>query len=197
MSRPKRPISVRMTGTYFGVKINTSSNEVRNAWRSINRRAKMSRSSLIRDLTKIFKSRLERRIPALRRQLVMGVRDARGTRFFEESSHGSHQPHRQIRNPLTAIVERGTAYKVNVKGDKVVVDVRVHSTRRRSINFHTDMKKTPRISTVWSRLDKTCLPFVSDGHRDKVIQRWLEYSQASLTKDLRAYFLDRKKAGGM
>jgi hypothetical protein len=197
MSRPKSPISVRMTGTYFGIKVNTSSKDVRNAWRAINRRAKMSRSTLLRDLTKILKNRLELRIPALRRQLVMGVRDARGTRFFEESSHGTHQPHRQIRNPLTRIINNGATYRVSIKGDKVKVDMSIHGTRRRAINFHNDMKKVPRISTVWSRLDATCLPFVKDGHRDKVIQRWLEYSQASIKRDLQSYFLDRKRAVGI
>ena len=195
MSRPVA-FSVKITGNFLGLKVNTSSNDVRNGWRRILRRQPMSREALLRDLRPLFKRRMEKRIPKLIRGLTRGIRDAQGTMRMEETFHGSHKPHRQIRNPLTRIVEQGTTYKAFIRGDKIGVDIRVHNTRRRNINFHTDMKKVPRVSTVWNRLDATCLPFVTSGNRDKVVQRWLEYTKIGLAQDLKTYFTNRDRARG-
>lgn len=195
MSKRASAFSVRISGNFLGIKVNTSSNDVRNGWRRVMRRMPMSRNQLLAELRPLFKRRLERRVPALVRGLTRGIRDAQGTRQLENTFHGTHQPHMQIRNPLTLIVEQGSTYKVHAREDKIGIQIKIHGNRRRAINFHTDMKKVPRISTVWNRLDATCLPFVKDGHRDKVVQRWLEYSKIGLRNDLRSYFSDRTKIG--
>ena len=199
MSNKRRPSSgftVKINGSFMGVRANVSSNQFRNGWRQVQRKLPLSRDKLLSELRPIFKRRFERRIPALKRGLGYGIRDAMGTRRFEGTSHGTHQPHRDIRNPLTLIVDQGMTYKVAAFKQHISIELKVHNTRRAGINFHNSMKKVPRISTVWNRLDATCLPYVKEGHRDKVIQRWLEYTKIGLGQDLKNYFEVKKAMAG-
>lgn len=192
MSRPSSPVQVRMSGTYFGVKVNTSSNQVRNAIKKISRQNKFNSAKLLNELRPIFKARLQKRIPKLIFQLQFGAKGLLGTHQLEVRSHGKHKPHKQIREPLSRIVKFGTSYKVIYPNKSTVgVQIKVHDRRNARLNFHNDMKKVPKISKVWSRLDATCLPFVSAGHRDQIIAQWLSFSMNAIMKDMNDYFLGK------
>lgn len=198
MPRARETWSVRMNGSFMGIKVNVSSKNFERSYKRLASLMSISKQELLRDLMKLFKRRLEKRVPKLIEQLQDGVQGLVGTREFESVGRHSgkfkHRPHQQIPDPLTRIVERGTRYLVTAKRDRLRLDMRVYNTRRTALNFHTDMPKVPRISTVWSRLDATCLPFVKEGHRDAIIERWLFNSGISLQSELMKYVKDRKLA---
>lgn len=49
------------------------------------------------------------------------------------------------------------------------------------------MSRVPKTSTVWKRLDATCLPYVTDGHRDAIIEQWLKNMERFVTERVLNY----------
>lgn len=194
MPRARSTFAVKMHGNFMGVKVNVTGPSFRRNYAELSRIMQTSSSAMLKELMPLFERRLKDRIPKLIEQLQRGVQGLRGTEYFENTPHGSHRPHRQIPNPLSLIVERGSSYKVLRTNDRLRVDIRPHATRRKEINFHKDMSSVPRISTVWNRLDATCLPYVKDGHRDAIVERWLENSGISLQSEFMKYMSDRRAA---
>jgi len=171
MSKPD--FKVTTTGTFFGIKVNTTGGYLS----KILRRSDFKRDGLLKKIMPLFTKRLQKRIPKLKEQLMNGLQGSIGTRRFESSVRGTHKPHRDIPDPLSRIIEKGTSFKLQTKKDRLQVLIKPHDRRNGYINFHGKMSKVPRISTVANRLDATCLPFWSNGHADAVYRKWLNYSR--------------------
>ena len=169
--------SIKTYGTFMGIKVNTTNKDFTKAMRI----SGFSRSRILNTLRPMFKKRLENRIPKLIEQLRNGVQGLPGTKVFESRSNEfGHRPHRDIPDPLSRIVQFGTSYKVVGKKDRLEVKIEPHKSRNANINFHNKMSKVPRISTVWSRLDETCLPFYTEGHHTDIYEYWLAWSRMGL-----------------
>ena len=192
----KDPFSVRMTGTLFGVKVNTSYRE----FRRIKRQLTLTSDQLLRKLMPMFKKRLENRIPKLIEQLQHGVQGLVGTIQFESTPRAGHRPHRDIPDPLSRIVAKGTSYRVVAKKSSLAMDIRPYKRRLGLINYHHSMGKVPRIyhpnyvygsksknRGVLQGLDDTCLPFYKNGHHGAIVQKWLENSQIGMAYSINAF----------
>src|SRR5210317_1437470 len=177
MPRANTPFSMRITGTYFGAKVNVSYKE----FRRVKHKMSLTNSQLLNKLRPMFKERLEKRIPKLIHQLEHGLDGLIGTSRFESTASGNHKVHRHIPDPLTRIIKHGYRYKVTTnKKDLLKVEVIPKRSRDRRINYHYNMGKTPRIFRegysydatgkarnqrgVLQGLDATCLPYFDDGH---------------------------------
>lgn len=185
----KNAISMQISGQFLGVKIHTGNRDVYNTIRYMNRKINYKARNLLAELRPLFTKRIKVAVKVglktrLRRGYVsLGLK---GTYDLESEAHGTHKPHKQIRYPLSRIVDKGTSYQVVTKGASFGVNIRVHRSRNGYMNFHNKMKRVPRISTVWNRLDATCLPFVSGGYQADIYEEWLE----SLSKDLMGLLSD-------
>lgn len=180
MSKPD--FSVKTYGTFIGIKVNSSGTDISRAMKI----TKFSRSYILNKLRPLFKQRLENRIPKLIEQLQRGIQGLPGTRQFEKTSNEfGHRPHRDIPDPLSRIVAFGTSYKLKAKKDRLEVEIKPYNNRDGKINFHNKMPGVPRISTVWNRLDATCLPFFTKGYHTDIYVAWLGYSRIGL-----AYAID-------
>tara|TARA_B100000965_G_scaffold406836_1_gene449405 strand:+ start:22668 stop:23309 length:642 start_codon:yes stop_codon:yes gene_type:complete len=200
MPSAKDPFSMRITGTFFGVKVNASYKE----FRRIRSKLSLTQSQLLGKLMPMFKKRLENRIPKLIHQLQHGVQELQGTAEFESQSntHG-HTPHKTIKDPLSRIVRHGLKYKLEAHKDSFKVMVIPKRNRDKRINYHTKMKKTPRIfhegytynpndkkpknRGVLQGLDNTCLPFFRNRQHALIIERWLEFSRIGMAYAINAF----------
>jgi len=172
----REDFSIKVSGTLFGIKVNTTGPEISR----ILRNSGLKRNTLLKKIMGLFKERLNKRLPKLKEQLQKGVQGAKGTQWFESTSHESHGPHITIPNPLSRIVEKGMRFNLTTRKDKISVSAQFYNRRDSYINFHTKMKRVPRISTVAERLDATCLPFWSNGMADNIYKKWLEFSRIGL-----------------
>ena len=197
MPSSKTPFSMRISGTYFGVKVNVSYKE----FGRIKRQMNITNSQLLNKLRPMFKARLEHRIPKLIEQLQNGLQGLIGTKAFESQPNGhNHKPHKQIPDPLTRIVEHGYRYSVSGSKDKLGVEIVPKRNRVKQINYHNRMGKTPRVyhdgytygskssrRGVLQGLDDTCLPFFDHGHHGRIVQKWLENSQIGMAFAIDAF----------
>lgn len=177
-------------GTWLGVKINTTGFRFAEAMA----KSKMSRSNFLNTIMPLFQKRIKKdRIPTLKDKLVNGgYKGTIGTMQFENTAHGKHKPHYDNRNPISYIFKKHTRYSVKVDGDKLKIEMNLvsgGSKRDARANFHYEMPTVPRVSTILSRLDATCLPYISEGHRDKIIGIWLRYSARALQSELKKFIL--------
>lgn len=188
--RAASPVSCRVSGDFLGVKVHTSNNSVRSSMAYVNRRINFSNARLFRELKTIFNERFRKRIPKLKHQLRFGYKGLFGTLQLESRPHNhdrpqsNHRPHIQIREPLGRIVDRGMSFKLEGKKNTYGVRMKVYDSRNSALNFHSDMSKVPKTSTVWRRLDATCLPFVEDGHQAAILENWLNLTTKTLIKDM-------------
>lgn len=185
-------ISMQIDGNFLGVKVHTGQRDVYNTIRFMNRKTSYKAKNLLRELRPIFNERLKRRIPRLRHQLRFGYKSELGAFHLENRVHGKHRPHEQIREPLGRIIDRGTSYQLTSSGNNFGVTIRIHNSRNSHINFHRDMPRVPRISTVWNRLDATCLPFVEEGYQATIYNIWLENTAKTLLKDLENHLQNKR-----
>jgi len=197
MPRPNTPFSMRISGTFFGVKVNVSYKE----FRRIKSRMGLTSSQLLNKLRPMFKARLEHRIPKLVHQLEHGLQGLIGTKQFESQANGhGHRPHKQIPDPLTQIIKHGYRYGVSGNKDKIKVDINPKRSRVRQVNYHLKMGKTPRVyhdgyvygskssrRGVMQGLDDTCLPFFKNGHHGAILEKWLENSQIGMAYSIDAF----------
>lgn len=190
--RAASPVSSKISGNFLGFKVHTSNNSVRSAMSYVNRRMNYSTTRLFRDLKPIFNERISRRIPKLKHQLRFGYKRLNGTLQLELRSHENHHPHKQIKEPLGRIIHRGTSFKLEGKKNTYGVRIKVYDSRNAQLNFHNDMSKVPRTSTVWRRLDATCLPFVKDGHQEAIIENWLNLTTRTLIKDVERFLKGKR-----
>lgn len=200
MPRANTPFSLRISGTFFGVKVNVSYKE----FRRIKSRMGLSSNQLLNKLRPMFKARLEHRIPKLIHQLEHGLQGLIGTSKFESQANGhGHRPHKQIPDPLTRIIKYGYRYGVSGNKDKIKVDINPKRSRDKRVNYHLKMGKTPRIFRdgysytakgkarnqrgVLQGLDATCLPFFKNGHHGAIVEKWLENSQIGMAYSIDAF----------
>lgn len=204
MPRANTPFSMRITGTYFGAKVNVSYKE----FRRVKHKMSLTNSQLLNKLRPMFKERLEKRIPKLIHQLEHGLDGLIGTSRFESTARGKHKVHKDIPDPLTRIIKHGYRYKVTTnKKDLLKVEVIPKRSRDRRINYHYNMGKTPRIFRegysydatgkarnqrgVLQGLDATCLPYFDDGHHGAIVEKWLENSQIGMAYAIDAFIKDQ------
>lgn len=189
----KSPITMKISGQFLGVKVNTSNREVYNVIRYMSRKISYRSRDLLGELRPLFNKRIKARIPKLKHQLTYGYRKTIGTHQLENRVHGKHRPHEQIREPLGRIINRGMSFQLVSVGGDFGLRINVYKSRNSQLNFHNKMSRVPKTSTVWSRLDATCLPFVREGHQEEIYRIWLENTAKTLLKDLRAH-LEGKRA---
>lgn len=191
----KSAITMQISGQFLGVKVHTGNRDVYNAIRYMNRKTQYKANNLLRELRPLFTKKLKMNIRFLQNRLQRGYQgtDLTGTHYLEGRPHGTHKPHKHISDPLSRIVSRGTSYQVVVSGNSFGVNIRPYRGRNGYINFHNSMKRVPRISTVWERLDATCLPFVRDGYQQAIYERWLDDLTKALSRILMAH-LEGKRA---
>lgn len=190
----RKDFSVKTTGMFFGIKINTTGTN----FAKIMRKSPMARPSFLKIIMPMFAKEIrKKRIPELRRRMVNGYQNAIGTRQFEDTPHGTHKPHLWIPNPLSKIFgsNKYMHYGVSIDNDKLRVTMNLRNggqMRSEAVNFHYDMERLPRVATVLTRLDATCLPYIREGHRDEILKIWLRYSQTTLTRRLKKYMREGK-----
>lgn len=200
MSSSKDPFSMRITGTFFGVKVNASYKE----FRRIRGKLSLTQNELLAKLMPMFNKRIKNRIPKLIEQLQQGVQELRGTEDFEgqSNSHG-HTPHKTIPDPLSRIIKHGLKYKLQAGKDNFKMEIIPKRNRDKRINYHTKMKKTPRIfhegyrynpsykrpknRGVLQGLDNTCLPFFKSQQHAKIVERWLEFSRIGMAYAINSF----------
>ena len=167
----RRDFVVKTQGVFFGLKVNTTGTN----FAKLMRKTPMARPSFLKVIMPLFATEMRKKRIGVRRRMVNGYQKAMGTRQFESTAHGTHKPHEWIPDPLSRIFgsSRYMHYGVFVSGDKLQVSMKLRNggqMRARSINFHIDMERTPRVATVLSRLNETCLPYIREGHRDDVLK---------------------------
>tara|TARA_Y100000592_G_scaffold44099_2_gene69905 strand:+ start:902 stop:1510 length:609 start_codon:yes stop_codon:yes gene_type:complete len=177
-------------GTFFGVKINRQGPN----FKRVIQGALPTGKQFLDDMSKLLRHRMESRVPILKENFKNGAPGAIGTIQFESSSHGSHRPHKDIPNPLSLIIDHGFKYRVHGRLGEMKLDVTVYNTRKRQINFHKKMGKTPRVSKVLERFDDTCLPYLKAGHMDKISQYWMANTKRAFNRDLNKYIRDKNQA---
>ena len=63
MPRARETWSVRMNGSFMGIKVNVSSKNFERSYKRLASLMSISKQELLRDLMKLFKRRLEKRVP--------------------------------------------------------------------------------------------------------------------------------------
>ena len=177
-------------GVLFGVKINRRGPNFKNALKG----AIPTGKAFLDDMSKLLRNRVESRIPLLKENLKQGVPGGIGTIEFESTSHGKHRPHKDIPNPLSLIIDHGMKYWVFGRLGEIKIDVSVYNTRKRQINFHKKMGKTPKVSTVLKRFDETCLPYIQSGNMGKISDYWTTNTFRAFNRDLNKYIKNKNKA---
>lgn len=185
-------ISMKISGQFLGVKVLTSHRDVRNVIRYMNRKTSYRSRDLLGELRPLFNERIKKRIPKLKEQLRFGIRNKLGAYQLEQRVGKNHRPHEQIREPLGRIINRGMSFQLVSVSNSFGLNIRVHDSRNGQLNFHNNMPRTPRTSTVWSRLDATCLPFVREGYQEEIYKTWLEYTARTLLKDLERHLQGKR-----
>lgn len=204
MSSPRFQYTV--SGMMYGVKINrkNSLNVLKTRTRQVQAR-----------MTRLAAETIERRINdrSYHEKLKKGGRGVEGTDKFESNPKAigkyKHTPHESIENPLTRIVDN--ALKVTAKSfarKGVEVEAKISQERISIVRFYfpkpkedksgnlsSPLKKIPRASTVWKRLDETCLPFYSNGNYEKLVAQWSRSTQRAVQRAfLKEFKGDLRKA---
>jgi len=191
----KSAISMQISGQFLGVKIHTGNRDVYNAIRYMNRKTNYKARNLLAELRPLFTKKIKTSVAlTLKTRLRKGYAGAgiKGAFDLESQTHGTHKPHAHIKFPLSRIIDKGMSYRVVTKGATFGVNIRVHRSRNGYMNFHNSMKRVPRISTVWERLDATCLPFVSGGHQSEIYEEWLSNLSEQLMDILSAHLQGKR-----
>lgn len=186
-------ITVRTKGTYLGIKINTTGMRYKRQIASI------GRGKVVKDLKKKFKEHIRKRIPKLRIQLRDGFKGGRfrgedlssmGASKFEMTPKKGHKVHEDVPNIWSRLVsERGMFIRMTGQTDKIDLNMGFYQNRDSSIRFfNTKSGKIPRASTVASRLDETCLRFISEGHFAKVVNNWARLNMFGFYSEIDKYF---------
>lgn len=207
MARP-HAFKVRTSGTYLGVKINSTSEMFSRLFKDA---SYTSRDQFLKDIMPVMERRFKELVPKYREQLVKGTTAlgqdplvnvtggtrAEGLASYESHAHGSHRPHRQIPDPLTRLVsEKGMSVKIRRVRDTFQMQSNFKNTRSAFINFHTDMPKVPRASTVARRFDETCLPFIRSGRFGVLTEIFAANAAYSMGVSAAKFFEDREAARG-
>ena len=190
MSSPRFQYTV--SGMMYGVKINR-----KNSLDVLKTRTKQVQARM----TRLAAETIERRINdgSYYEKLIKGGKGVMGTKQFEETpmALGSfeHHPHKDVPNPLSLIVLYGLKVTVRSFARKgVFAEAKVVQARFGFIKFF-NTKNTPRVSTIWQRLDQTCLPFVSNGNYEKLVAQWSRSTQRAVQRAfLKEFKGDLRKA---
>lgn len=177
-------------GLFFGVKINRRGPNFKKAIQG----ALPDGKEFLDDMSKLLRNRIESRLPRLRENLKNGSPGTIGAIQFESTSHGKHRPHKDIPNPLSLIIDHGMKYRVHGRLGEIKLDVTVYNSRKRQINFHKKMGKTPKVSTVLKRFDETCLPYIKSGNMTKIADYWTANTFRAFNRDLNRYIKNKNQA---
>ena len=133
--------------------------------------------AMLSRVTPIMFDRLKELDPKMREMLIKGssnlskeltdigsIKRVEGLANYESTDHGTHRPHKDIPDPLSRLVNnKGLRIVFKKKANRFTILSDFKNTRNGLINFHNKMRKVPRASTLATRLDQTCLPFVRSG----------------------------------
>tara|TARA_Y100001937_G_C7054216_1_gene300610 strand:- start:237 stop:863 length:627 start_codon:yes stop_codon:yes gene_type:complete len=196
-------LEVKMRGRLLGFELDTndlisSSDRLRVVMRS-------AKGSFVKDMNRILRAKVKDRIPALREKLQEGykggyiggkVLKAMGTKDFEMKEQGSHTRHKDIPDIWSRLVsKKGMNIKILGTGSKVTVKTSFKDSRRRDVMFYDiEQGKVPRMSTVATKLDATCLPFIQNGMFADILDSWGLTTTISFQYGVIRYFENREKA---
>lgn len=204
MARAKTAFTVTTKGTFLGVKVNTTSPMFA---RLIKNASYTSRDHFLKDVMPVMEARFEELVPKYRDQLVRGATafgqdplvnvqggaTAEGLGSYESYAHGSHNPHKQIPNPLTRLVsEKGMKVSLRKVRDRFELKSEFKKKRTAYINFHNNMPKVPKPETVARRFDQTCLPFIREGLFGELTEIYAANASYSMAYTLAKYLEDRE-----
>lgn len=206
MARP-HAFKVTTRGTYLGLKINSTSQMFA---RLIKEASYDSRDAFMADVMPIMEERFKELVPKYREQLakgttalgqdplvnVQGGAKAKGLGEYESTFHHSgknrHRPHNDIPDPLTRLVsEKGMSVKIKKTRDTFTMESTFKNTRSASLNFHLNMPKVPKASTLARRLDQTCLPFIRNGWFAELTNIYAANAAYSMSVTLAKYLENR------
>jgi hypothetical protein len=187
----RKDFKVTTKGNLLGVKVNVTGAYLGKLFRN----APTSNKKLMRGLMPLYREVLKGRTKKLSSIMVLGGRGVTGTKAFESTPTKGHTIHKQISDPWSRLMgDRSLKVTIKTSASKLNISVGFKNTRTRTINFHNDMKKVPRASTVAARLDATCLPYIRDGHMAKALELWSEGTTKTLAWATTYFFEDRATA---
>lgn len=192
MSRPRFEYSIK--GMIYGVKVNRKNSLDVLKTRTTQVQARM---------TKVATQAVERRVKngSFQEKLIKGGKGVQGTEQFESTPafHGkyNHTPHEDVKDPLTRVINYGLKVTVKSLARKgVFAKAEISDNRITQVRFYDNQPGDhPKVSTVWDRLDKTCLPFVSNGNYEKLVKLWSRSTQRAIQRGfLKEFKGDMRKA---
>ena len=207
MAKP-HAFTVRTSGTYLGVKINSTSEMFARLFKNASYN---SRDQFLKDIMPVMEKRFKELVPKYREQLVKGTTAlgqdplvnvtggtrAEGLASYESHAHGTHRPHKQIPDPLTRLVsEKGMSVKIRTVRDTFQMQSNFKNTRTKYINFHHKMPNIPTAAKVARRFDETCLPFISSGRFGALTEIFAANAAYSMGVSVAKFFEDREAARG-
>ena len=207
----KGTMKFSQNGSYLGIKVPSVAQFMQNPeelYRTMT--TGLKKQQIQKDLNTIFRARIKKRIPDLRKRLKIGYKRRQGegisgphtavmgTVEFENTSHGSHEKHIDIPDIWSRLVgPKALGISVTGTGMNIKVKTKFSETRNKYIKFYNigvDSMMNSKVSTIVKRLDATCLPFLKSGLFDNILKFWGEYSCFTLARGVRLYFQDREKA---
>jgi len=226
MSRSKpASLAISFNGDFLGIRVNTTGAVMADILR---RSGCTSRQAFLDRVMPVVRQAMDRRTLKLRDNLIQGVtvaglgtgqgivsegaqarRSVQGLSQMEMTagrypgSNHPHQPHKEIPDILSRIVNQGLSIKTASSGSSFNLSVSFYNSRRSSVMFYSKRtfyketvsngdrqgamvrNKIPRISTVARRLDETCLPFIQSGRLGDLMEAWAANSALSVVIAIR------------
>lgn len=226
MSRSKpASLAISFNGDFLGIRVNTTGAVMADILR---RSGLTSRQAFLDRVMPVVRETMDRRTLKLRDNLIQGVtvaglgtgqgivsegaqarRSVQGLSQMEMTagrypgSNHPHQPHKEIPDILSRIVNHGLSVRSLPAGSSYNLSVRIYNSRLSAVMFYGKRtfykeivsdgdregvivrNKIPRVSTVARRLDETCLPFIQSGRLGDLMEAWAANSALSVVIAIR------------